>query len=365
MLAVQSYLLKFENVDEALASLEKEYAVKATLNPDDDRVILNYNMIDSPKTHEIVRECRGLVLDKGNGWKLIAKAFTRFFNHCETEHLDFDWTHDVTASDKEDGSLILYYFYNGEWRVNTKGSFGHGEINDSGKTWNSLFNETINPYLIDDPELNVDYTYVFELCSVHNKVVRHYDSPISYLLTIFNGEDEIDKRSLPIVQFHEPVEFIVHSLDEAIEYIQKREIEDSTFEGIVVKDINGNRLKIKTKSYLQLHRTKNNGNIVSIKNIVPLILSGEKDEVLTYFPELKTKFIEIEEKIDLIKCEILEVWNKYKDIEDKKMFAISIISETKYTAPLFTAYQNKICPVKALREEYIIRMIENIQNNLH
>ena len=31
---------------------------------DDNRVILNYNQIDSPKNHPVVKECRGLVLDK-------------------------------------------------------------------------------------------------------------------------------------------------------------------------------------------------------------------------------------------------------------------------------------------------------------
>lgn len=332
MLKVQEYLLQFENPEDGLKSLEDNFAIKATKNDTDGRVILNYNMIESPKTNEIVRECRGLVLDKDNGWKLVAKAFTRFFNHCEGEHLDFDWS-DVTASHKEDGSLIIYYFYNGEWRVNTKGSFGHGEINDSGLTWKQLFSVAIEPYSYGLSFLNKNYTYVFELCSIYNKVVRHYSEPTIFLLAIFSDKEEIELNS-QLTHFLEPFTFKLYSIDKAIEYIEVKERNDSTFEGLVLKDKKGNRMKVKSASYLMLHRSANNGNI-TWESIYDSCLTDDGGEEFTnFFPEYKDRFDKMKDFIKQSKEDIVETYNKYKDIEVQKDFALTI-KDYKFASILF------------------------------
>ena len=337
MLAVQSYLRKFSNPDEALESLEREFAIKATLSPYDDRIILNYNMIDSPKTNEIVRECRGLVLDKNNGWNLIARAFTRFFNHCETEHLEFDWVNKVEASEKEDGSLILYYYYNGEWRVNTKGSFGQGIINDSGHTWTSLFNECLAK--VESLYLVPAFTYVFELCSIHNKVVRHYPSPQIYLLTSFDslgGEIDMNDEILAgyFNVFERPKSFIINSLDEAIEYIKAKESLDATYEGLVLCDSHGNRIKVKSASYLMLHRSANNGH-VSWEQIYNQCLTDDGgQEFLSYFDSYTERFDKMREFIKNSKEEILTLYSQVKDIEGQKEFAMRV-KDNKFAAILF------------------------------
>lgn len=360
MLMVQEYLSKFEDKYQALESLNAEFGIKYNIHPSLNLVILNYDMIESPKTNTIVRECRGLVLDLHNGWKLIARSFFRFFNHGETLHLDFDWSNDVEAFHKEDGSLILYYNYKNGWRVNTRASFGDGEINDTGKTWKSLFDEAfINLSLKEELK---DITYVFELCSMYNKIVRKYPVPTLYLLASFDKEgEEIDiYGDSHFDGFNKPTRIIIKSLDEAISYIRNIEANDATFEGLVLKDSKGNRMKVKSSSYLMLHRSANNGNIVNIKNIIPIILEGEVDEILSYFPELKSRFNEISSKIDYIKNEISIIWDKYKHINNKKEFANLILAETKYSAPLFAAFDKNTDPLLEIKENYLIRVIENM-----
>ena len=116
-----------------LEDLQDKYGIRHTKH-EDGRVILNYHQIDSykHKFDPIVRECRGLVTHV-DGWPLIARAFERFFNLGED--LDgqkgFNWTNCV-AQHKEDGSLIIVYYWNGSWHINTKGSFGDGEVSSSG-----------------------------------------------------------------------------------------------------------------------------------------------------------------------------------------------------------------------------------------
>lgn len=62
-----------------LELLEEQLGIKSNCH-EDGRVILNYDQINSPKNNDLVRECRGLVLDKNNNWELVARSFSRFFN---------------------------------------------------------------------------------------------------------------------------------------------------------------------------------------------------------------------------------------------------------------------------------------------
>lgn len=106
MLSVQRLLRDGRTLDD----LNKLYGIDATHSETDPLVILNYDQIESPKTHPVVRECRGLVLEKDT-WNVVARAFTRFFNYGETD-CQFDWSK-FTATTKEDGSLLLLYRYAG------------------------------------------------------------------------------------------------------------------------------------------------------------------------------------------------------------------------------------------------------------
>ena len=357
MLKVQNYLLQFENPEDGLKSLEDNFAIKATKNDTDGRVILNYNMIESPKTNEIVRECRGLVLDKDNGWKLVAKAFTRFFNHCEGEHLDFDWSN-ISASHKEDGSLIIYYFYNGEWRVNTKGSFGHGEVNDSGLTWKQLFSVATEPYSYEMSSLNKSYTYVFELCSIYNKVVRYYPEPTIFLLAIFDGENEVEINNQTI-DLPTPITFKLNSIDEAISYIKAEEIKEKTYEGLVLKDRFEHRIKVKSESYLLLHRSANNGNI-SWEDIYKSCLTDDSgEEFLSYFNEYRPKFEIMKAFIKESKEYIEKTYSQVKDIENQKEFALAV-KDIKFSSLFFALRKGdgSIDELFLTRSSYIVKLFE-------
>ena len=64
--------------------------------------------------HPVVRECRGLVLH-AQTHDLVARSFPRFFNWGEMaeEMKGFDFS-DFTVHTKEDGSLVLLYFFAGQ-----------------------------------------------------------------------------------------------------------------------------------------------------------------------------------------------------------------------------------------------------------
>lgn len=362
MLNVQQVLIESKlSVDDALKMLDEKFGVLSKKHPVDSRVILDYDQIRADKKDDVVRECRGLVLDTKD-WSLVARGFRRFFNAGEVrqEDIKFNWDNEVVVTHKEDGSFFLLYFYDGLWRTNTRFSFAEHNISDFPFTWNELFKLGFNYELCDS--LNKEYSYVFEVCSRYNKIVRDYQEPQVFLLSAFNGEIELNFHAVQSeaisLGVQTPVEESFDDISKVQAYIAKIAEEDHTFEGVVVRDVHNNRLKVKSDFYIRLHRLNNNGNITNIKNIIPLIVSGESEEVLIYFPELKNIVSSLESKINKIKDEIDNAWLCYHDESSQKKFALSIKKSTKHTGPLFEARKRGGHPFDYLDADYFVNCLK-------
>lgn len=325
MLNVQKYLLSGKTISD----LESELAIKSAFHPTEPLVIFNYDQIKSaPKTHPIVRECRGLTLEVGS-WNIVAKSFFRFFNWGEVQdEMDlFDFSDFHTLS-KEDGSLCLIYNYKGNWYANTRGSFGIDEINFSGVTWNQGFCRALGVNSLNDLKLDPSLTYVAEFCSPYNKVVRKYPDPKMYLLSAFQGLDElhisdVDKLATPYFQRPERYEF--NSISEIQKFLQNKGEEDATFEGVVICDKNGLRYKIKQSLYLALHALKGEGNnLFHPKYLIPFILNENTAELLCYFSETKDHLDFYQKQINNLKTSMLKLWESSKNEVIQKEFALKI-----------------------------------------
>lgn len=333
MLEVQKYLKNPENTIERLSD---ELGIKLTFHDDLPLVILNYDQIESAKLHPIVMECRSLVLEL-HTWKVVAKSFTRFFNYGESPELTgkFDWSNPISSLTKEDGSIMIMYNYNGQWMVNTRGTFGNLECNFSGKTWNELFYESLLESEVKSEKLDENCTYIWEFCSVYNKVVKHYDKPQSFLLGMTDNERCIDIHPNSVddeadwMDCQRPKEYKFENIDQVYSHLEYLEEYDPTNEGVVLRDCNGLRIKLKNKKYLTLHHMRDNGNLFNPKNMLPWVLAGERDELLTYFPEAKDNFDEMHLKVFDAYYNLSHVWSKSKKIEDQKEFALYITKERK------------------------------------
>lgn len=304
----------------------EELAIKVTKHPEYDIYKLNYNQIDSPKMNSVVQDCRGTIIDKfGNP---VAVSFSRFFNLGEALEVTdkFDWSN-FSASSKEDGSLIVMYNFNNQWNVSTRGSFANQEICEGGPRWDDLVFSLLKDrmeYLIPTE------TYIFELCSLYNKVVTEYKTPTLYLLSVFETKTGMEYSSTytdvtaVLIDIKRPEKFQFTSIEEVKSYITALEELDPTQEGLVLKDCNRLRIKIKSKLYLSLHQLKGNGSIICTKNIVPFILAGEIDEVLSYFPEIEMRVREVEAEVKQLYQELYAAFIFSEHIEDQKEFAFAI-----------------------------------------
>jgi len=354
MLRVQEYL----SAGKTVSDLEAELSIRVAEHPTDPLIILNYDQINSPKHHPIARECRGLTLEKGT-WRVVARAFPRFFNYGEVPENDakFDWS-SAYCQEKCDGSLALLYNYNGTWRMNTRGSFAQGEITaGAGWTWTELFFSLLDSTQLK--EINPHHTFVFELCSPFNKVVRRYDKPTLFLLTAFSNEFDLEcvAGGMDLVagklKVQRPGEYSLRCLSDVQDCIAAHP--DATFEGMVVRDATGLRMKIKSLRYVALHHLRGEGqNLFHPRHLMPFLVTdkqSEADELLTYFPEVTDRFKQLKARLDEAYLKLMEVWQEAKDIESQKDFALFIMPRTPLYAILFEARKRNAEPGRIWRDK--------------
>jgi hypothetical protein len=63
--------------EHGIGKLVSEFGIKVK-EYDEGLLVLNYDLIESPKSHPIVMECRSLILDKQ--FNVVSRSFDRFFN---------------------------------------------------------------------------------------------------------------------------------------------------------------------------------------------------------------------------------------------------------------------------------------------
>jgi hypothetical protein len=103
-----------------------------------------------------------------------------------------------------------------------------------------------------DRLLDKDVTYIFEFCSIYNKVVRTYTTPMSFLLSAVNRKtlEEVSREgqhdAARLLGCHVPLLHTFSSIDDILAYLDDVKVE-ATFEGFVIQDDKGNRMKIKNK----------------------------------------------------------------------------------------------------------------------
>jgi len=338
MLKIQKFLkdnIKNYQVDySCLDFLNISYKFK------NDLCLLDYN-IDSPKTNELVVECRGLCLHK-DSLEIKGMGFKRFFNFKEAEEITskFDWE-EFSTFEKVDGSLIKVSWYDNELLITTRFSFADSECGISKKSWKELVIECLTKKQKQIIKQFSSFTFVGELLSPYNQVVKYHNTTNFILLTIVNNITGKEWQQSTTDEFNKdwcfvrPKEHHFKSDVECFAYLDKLNEERSTDEGFVLIDSNGLRLKIKNKYYVLLHSLNGNGEMTSLKKLLPVILNGEIDEIISYFPHLKDIVSDVKMRLDLLLSELLLVWDCAKDIESQKDFANKIIPLTKMSSILF------------------------------
>jgi len=328
MLNVQKYLQ-----NHTLEDLENSFGIKVSKY--DDRVVLNYCQIDSPRFHPICDECRGLILSLPD-YKVMCRSFDRFYNYGEG---DLNKSIDISKCkvlSKEDGSLVNLYWDGYKWCLATrKMAFAEGET-VTGKTFHQLFEKTIGMDLNTLANLagfNHNFTWIFELCTQENRVVKQYSKPIVYLIGIRNNNIHGDYVYSDIFKYWKnffegvgvnidiPKEYSFDTFENIMKSMDKLPTLDEGY--ICWHEPTGYRIKIKNPSYVAIHKLRDNGVLVP-RRIVSLVHMNEHEEYLVYFPEDREFFNPYINAYEKFKESVYSVWESVKHIDNQKDFAMNV-----------------------------------------
>ena len=294
-------------------------------------VLLKYNQLSSDMREEICQDCRGIILKKtADGFKVASMRFKKFFNYGEDKAAKLDLSEPVLVSQKIDGSLIgVWYDEDTGWHVSTSGNVDASDSElqfqtDKLHTYYDLFMEAFNKYNLSFDMFDKRYTTYYELVSPYNRVVVPYKETKLYWLGARDNQTlkEYNFKDMPKHLTDVPKYYECSSIEEIKAKVDNISTEDEHFEGFVIEDCRGERIELKSPSYMNLFFIKGDG-IFSEKKILKIILEEEDDDILAYFPEYKPDFDRIRRLLSIyitdIKKALKEAENKLK--LDRKEYA--------------------------------------------
>ena len=375
-LLVQEYL-----ETHSLGDLVRDHGVYASFSKSGHKWSLNYDQIEAKEADPLSQECRGLILSLTDGQsvcvdretsvigptRVIAYPMKRFFNNGQGSAAEINW-HDPNLAilEKLDGTLCIVYWdpWFDRWCVATRSVPEADLLMDNGLfTFRTLFEKALmetNGMSFDHftSDLLKGYTYCFELTTPYNRIVVYYPKPTITLLAVRShvaerNYPELDitylekkMRGVPLVQGH-----TYNTLDELVNWVSS--LNPLQHEGVVVRDSNFNRIKVKNANYVALNKVRDR-LATSERNIVELILAEKDDDVIPMLPE------EIVKNLQKIKEGLQAAIRKYDDAYqatkaeadainpgDKKTFAILITKDKSlWHAPFFQMFDNKASNMK-------------------
>jgi len=330
IMLVQEYLKEF-----GLQKLQDE--LKVTVREYPDRIVLNYDQIESKKNHPVVDECRALILRKDT-WEVMARSFDRFYNCGELKsNSDFPISQ-ARVEEKVDGSIMSVYWDGNKWCVSTRSMADAEGTIPLGLTFRQVFDKATPPELwkvLNASEITRHHTWVFELTSPETRVVTPYSTASLTFIGARNNlnEQEMTGKELDVFakmfRIRRPRSYKFTTLEETVAFVKTL---NSMDEGFVLTYENGSsfwRLKCKNEKYLAIAHMRENGDL-SPHRILRLIVSNEQAEYLSYFPEDKKYFDFVDEKWQESLTRIQTIYSQFKDVTTQKDFALGIMPLCKY-----------------------------------
>ncbi len=317
--------------DHTFKELEDAHGVFASFSKDGTKFSLNYDQILAKDSDPIVQQCRGLILRMSDKRSLLGAADTsknkpdysnlcpgdteilaypmnRFFNYGQGAAANINWNDpELCTFEKLDGTLCILYFddIKEEWHVATR-SVPEADIplEFNKFTFRSLFEKGLlesTGYTFADyvKGLKPGFTYCYELTSPYNRIVVSYKDCSLHVLAVRNNLhhtefDDIGELARPVLAVEK---YSLKTIDDIIALVNSKN--PMEHEGIVIRDSNFNRIKVKNAAYVAYNRARDSLGS-STRACLEIVMNEKADDVISFMPEEISKTIlDIQEKLSI------------------------------------------------------------------
>jgi hypothetical protein len=283
--------------------------------------------------HEpVVHECRGLILDEADAWRVVSYPFRKFFNYGEPHAAPIDWP-TARVYEKLDGSLMTLYPYRGAWHVASNGlpdAGGHVYAHDF--SFAELFWRVWREKGYTLPDLGAGTCFMFELMTPFNRVIVRHDA---HRLVLIGARRLGDFHEIPLddaasgTNWEVVRSFPLGCLADCLAAAES--LKPVEAEGYVVCDAAFNRIKVKGAQYVALTHLKES---VSPRRLLDIVRANESDEFLAYFPEWRPAYESVRARFDGLCAELEAAYERIKGIGEQKAFALEAV-KTRCPGALF------------------------------
>jgi T4 RnlA family RNA ligase len=333
----------------------------------DNKVLFKYDMLEADFTKPVTKLCRGHIVKNVNGvWKTICNPFDKFHNLHEGHCPIFDKSifeaeaSKLSATIKADGSLINAYWDEdvNDWKVSTSGSITPGPVSDYPITFDALFWQIFGVDKKDAlSSIGKEYTVIFELCSVMNRIVSRYKNDRVYLLAIRHNEtgeylDASKYENILGVKMPEQVSLTsvgVKTQEELVKWVEDTTQDDEDVqykEGYVIYREGIPVAKVKAKRYLSLHHIGGGDVGCTRNNIIECFFAGSIDDIYGFLVDsmkvfadgLRSKVVALNQQVNVSIHEL-----KGLSFATQKEYALWVLSHVdKQFSAFFFANKEKL-----------------------
>ena len=273
---------------------------------------------------DITMAARGIIFNKKTG-EVVSRPFKKFFNASElTGKIDlYELAKKPFVSLKKlDGSFAIYFRYENQDYIATKGSFVSEQAEWATKWVRSH---------LQSSEMIPGHSYLFEMIYPENKIVVDYgDKEELILLGVINTETGVE---IPYAELLEAGKRIGASVVEAVEFGSLDDLYaycktlPATEEGFVLTFHNGLKVKIKGDEYCKIHRILSHMTPLAFWNAWDLEAKEIPKAFMVMMPE------EFREITDLLYQQIhalhWEAYNEIKEAHEKVMVGLTDANDHK------------------------------------
>lgn len=317
---------------------------------------------------KLVRQSRGLIVNKNHPFNVVCKGFDRF-DDITTVPADVLTKPTTQVTSTIDGTYVRLYYDTTRGEDKAKWSLATNRCIDAKKArWSSFktffdyFQEASNSEnsILDYARLNVNHTYLFVVCHPESRIVRCYTSPMIYHVGTYDTSQHECPEIEEDIGIPKPPTFDVSSYPSLQQLSEYTNTLDWQNPGFVVKytDENGciHRAKVRNEQYEHVNSLRGNNPNVAL-HYLNLRSDTENPQKFMEFTKYFPEYGMIEDSINMLARYLHQLYMSY--YVNKTIQVVPDRISWKMLSQLHTSYIRTKVPTTLDVVQNVVRSLPN------